>query len=367
MKKNKIITSILCILSICLIAFTPQFTAFAEQKSDIKLQFALKTDDYFAEKDDVITVSFEINRTDSDEKYTISSFQNIIRYDNDYFELVDGSIFCYKGEATKKIDTEGNVVIQCANVFNTAEYSSTLVCCTFQLKVIATAGNGTVDNGKVDEGTEVYAFDAENKEVMITKQSLTIIYGTGCSHTGKTEIKAKAASCTEKGWNAHYICNGCPAVFDIDGQTQLPDIPYLPISHSFDDKLSFDENGHWYQCSLCEEKSEYAAHAGGTATCENKAICSDCGQEYGDIDTNNHSSETIIKNHKITWFFGNGYSGDIHCADCGEMIEKGETVSMYNVMAWPLWVWVLAILFLPVVLGGWRIVWMLGVISTFIL
>ena len=39
------------------------------------------------------------------------------------------------------------------------------------------------------------------------------------------------------------------------------------------------------------EKTLYAfweAHSGGTATCTEKAVCSTCDQEYGDVDANNH-------------------------------------------------------------------------------
>ncbi|MBO5866942.1 MAG: hypothetical protein J6Q55_02685, partial [Clostridia bacterium] len=44
-----------------------------------------------------------------------------------------------------------------------------------------------------------------------------------------------------------------------------------------------DETGHWHQCTFegCEEKVDFAAHTGGTATYTDKAKCSVCSVKYG--------------------------------------------------------------------------------------
>lgn len=48
---------------------------------------------------------------------------------------------------------------------------------------------------------------------------------------------------------------------------------------------AFDEENHWLCCTRegCETAKEgtLKAHEGGKATCEDKAVCEDCGQEYG--------------------------------------------------------------------------------------
>ena len=47
---------------------------------------------------------------------------------------------------------------------------------------------------------------------------------------------------------------------------------------------SADGTYHYHECthSGCSEILDKANHSGGTATCENKAVCSICGAEYGD-------------------------------------------------------------------------------------
>ncbi len=41
-------------------------------------------------------------------------------------------------------------------------------------------------------------------------------------------------------------------------------------------------------------------HAGGTATCQDKAVCEDCGREYGDVDPDNHSFTNYVYNNDAT-------------------------------------------------------------------
>ena len=57
--------------------------------------------------------------------------------------------------------------------------------------------------------------------------------------------------------------------------------------HSYQ-KLKYDAQNHWYECS-CAEKSGIEAHKGGTATETSKAVCEVCNQEYGDVLAPGHT------------------------------------------------------------------------------
>lgn len=49
------------------------------------------------------------------------------------------------------------------------------------------------------------------------------------------------------------------------------------------------------KCEKCGgEYGELGEHTGGVATCNQKAVCSDCGKEYGEFNTENHASEEFI-------------------------------------------------------------------------
>lgn len=67
-------------------------------------------------------------------------------------------------------------------------------------------------------------------------------------------------------------------------------------------------------------------HYGGTATCVKKAVCEQCGQEYGEVDSGNHG-KTTLKNAKDATCTEAGYAGDKVCDDCGEIVEKGTEIA----------------------------------------
>ena len=64
------------------------------------------------------------------------------------------------------------------------------------------------------------------------------------------------------------------------GATKTETEPALEHSHSTE--WSKDETHHWHECT-CGDKKDKAEHSGGTATETEKAKCSVCGQEYGEL------------------------------------------------------------------------------------
>lgn len=60
-----------------------------------------------------------------------------------------------------------------------------------------------------------------------------------------------------------------------------------PLGHNWSDAWEKDSTNHWKKCTRCGEKKEKAAHIGGTATCTEQAVCAVCGEKYGSVDTGN--------------------------------------------------------------------------------
>ena len=87
-------------------------------------------------------------------------------------------------------------------------------------------------------------------------------------------------------------------------------------SHICSDGWTSDATGHWYRCAdaNCTEKLNFAAHSGGTATCNAKKKCEICGEPYGELDPNNHT-------HLSDWIFDETGHWKT-CNDCGAIIEK---------------------------------------------
>jgi hypothetical protein len=222
-------------------------------------------------------------------------------------------------------------------------YDPDFVFCTFQLKVIAEEGEGTVYND------EVYAYDISLQEVNVEKQDLQVKI-SDCDHTNMRSVDAKAPTCDEDGWHAYCYCDDCGLFFDENGEYAIASVPFILGGHIPSDELLFDEHGHWYNCTVCGEKVDETAHSGGTATCTTKAICEGCAQEYGEIDEHNHSASTYVENEKMTFPWENGYTGDVYCSECGQLIEQGEIISQWNFIEWPWWLIIVGFALFPVML-----------------
>ena len=68
-------------------------------------------------------------------------------------------------------------------------------------------------------------------------------------------------------------------------------------------------------------------HTGGTATCSQKAVCTVCGDAYGNLDKTNHTGETEVRDGKKATCTETGYTGDTYCKDCDEKTATGTTIA----------------------------------------
>lgn len=107
---------------------------------------------------------------------------------------------------------------------------------------------------------------------------------------------------------------------------ELPDVHV----HEWSEAWSSDVNYHWHDCveedcSITENsgKKGYEEHHGGVATCINKAACVDCGVTYGTIRPGIHEGEKEFRNKKEPTATEPGYSGDLYCLSCGEVVQYG--------------------------------------------
>ncbi len=63
--------------------------------------------------------------------------------------------------------------------------------------------------------------------------------------------------------------------------------------------LQHNETEHWYKCDGCSQKTNKTAHNGGTATCDEKAVCATCHAHYGDEPDHQYITKHNETSH---WF-----------------------------------------------------------------
>lgn len=97
--------------------------------------------------------------------------------------------------------------------------------------------------------------------------------------TVNEQYKASSATCLSG--TTYYMSCDCGAkgadTFEIGDKD--------PDNHSgtLNNDWKSNDTNHWKEYACCRAHAEEAAHSGGTATCQNKAVCSTCHQPYGDL------------------------------------------------------------------------------------
>ena len=172
------------------------------------------------------------------------------------------NVYYLEGTSEKGVGRDGNATVKTAEELKAASMPAAL-------------GDGFKrDLGNINGGYPVLSWQTSD-----------------CKHTGGTEIKdAKDATCTENGYTGDTYCKDCG------------------------DKL---ESGKVIPA---------AGHKGGTATCKDKAVCEVCRQPYGELNKNNHTGGTEIKDAKDATCTENGYTGDTYCKGCDAKLESGKVI-----------------------------------------
>ena len=133
---------------------------------------------------DIITVVFTLYRTDSEEDYDMYAMQNEIRYDSNFFKLVEGSAMLSDGITTTNIgmrDHYREFYMNFVSLFGGEKWNAKRVVGSFQLEVIGTSGVTKITN----EDYLVSAAGGQDRYTA-TCQDVTVILSTECTVTFET-------------------------------------------------------------------------------------------------------------------------------------------------------------------------------------
>jgi len=175
-----------------------------------------------------------------------------------------------------------------------------------------------------------------------------------CSPLKVDEVKA---NCKEEGKKAYYYCGECGKNYEDQKCTrEITDINSWGITaklehsggkatcdnlaicqncgerygefaeHKFGSSFDYkDASGHAHKCRECGMTDEIVPHSGGSAKCGELAKCAGCGEEYGEVMQHQWSSSFDYKSNK----------GHAHkCSLCGEhdsiLAHSGGTADCLN-------------------------------------
>ena len=104
--------------------------------------------------------------------------------------------------------------------------------------------------------------------------------------------------------------------------------------HTWGAWVSNGDGTHTRTCRFDAAHTQTADCHGGTATCVDRAVCDDCGHEYGEVDADNHASLTHVAAKEATTA-AEGNTEYWYCVACGKYfsdaageheIQKSDTV-----------------------------------------
>lgn len=176
---------------------------------------------------------------------------------------------------------------------------------------------------ELEEGTPLLVtavYNGDDKGNYQTEAVEITITRSACNHTGGV------ATCTDCA-----VCELCGQPYgSVDnnnhGETELRNVQQATCTQN-------GYTGDTY-CKACEQVITTGTtilaegHKGGAATCAQRAVCSVCGQQYGEL-ANSHE-HTEIRGEKAVSCTENGYTGDTYCTDCGDKIAVGETIEAHG-------------------------------------
>ena len=149
---------------------------------------------------DIITVVFNLYRTDSDEPYDMYAMQNEIRYDSEFFKLVDSGTLLSSGINTTDLglrDEYREFYMNFVSMSGGEKWEAHRLVGSIQLEVIAQSGVTKITN----QDYLVSTADGQD-HFAATCQDVTIIISTDCTvnfeSNGGTEVPSQTIRYGEK-------------------------------------------------------------------------------------------------------------------------------------------------------------------------
>lgn len=251
--------------------------------------------------------------------------------------------------------TEKSLVINGAGLYNNYTSDQDTVLATFQCRVDEDASGelavgltylefvcGTFVNNDYYDVTDSVQVVPAQMEVVVPVTGITLTPDTLTLEQGETEtLTANVLPATASNQGVNYTTSN-PDVATVDpdgtvhavgeGQATITAttadggfsatcVVTVPHQHSFGQDWAHDDQNHWHECVSGDGATDSVApHTGGTATCEQQAICEVCGAPYGELadHTLNHV-ERVDATH-----FAPGHIEYWECSVCHKLFQDAD-------------------------------------------
>lgn len=143
---------------------------------------------------------------------------------------------------------------------------------TLHFNVLASCDREPVDVG--------FTCDVD-KTININKKKIN--FGTATGEVSSddwmhslTKVNGTPATCTTNGTEDYYKCSTCNELFSDAAGTNRIDVPVVISATGHEYVMEYDKDGHWQECSACQDKQTKTAHDYSAHKCNEEATCKNC-------------------------------------------------------------------------------------------
>lgn len=127
---------------------------------------------------DILTVTLMLHRTDADASAVMYGMQDEIRYDDEFFEIIEGGSLLTTGVASSDLalrDGDRAFYLNFVSLGGGEEWNADVLVANFQVRVLGESGSSVLKNENcivsVQDGSESFAYSARD---------LTVVVSTDC-------------------------------------------------------------------------------------------------------------------------------------------------------------------------------------------
>ena len=174
----KIMKWVVSLLTILLLLPTLLVPASAQDNPTFRYELSVDGQDTVeVSTGDVITVTLYLHRTDANANYTMYAMQDEIRYDSEFFELVEDSFILSSGIHSTDLDVGGGMrefYMNYVSFAGGAQWQPKVRIGSFQLRVIGTSGVSIITNEDFlvshQDGMGGYDCEASDLTVIVSSE-----------------------------------------------------------------------------------------------------------------------------------------------------------------------------------------------------
>ena len=195
---GKIVRTLLAVIMACILL--PHLVLPVQavgEKEQFLFELSVDGRDTKEEKNgDIITVVLRLKRTDKAEDYTMYAMQDEIRYDSQFFELVDESAVLSDGIVSTdiaRVDQFREFYMNYLSMSGGEKWKADTLIGSFQLKVIGTSGVSTISNQdylvSMKDGSDSYPCDAKDVTIILSTECVISFQTSGGSDVAEVKVQ----------------------------------------------------------------------------------------------------------------------------------------------------------------------------------